>query len=56
MLRTRVFLDSEIAGDRLFEIACEQTYSQARFCREVFILVSGPNRKNLDPVCFIDIL
>lgn len=49
LLRTRVFLDSEVAGDRLFDIACEQTYSQARFCREVFILVSGPNRKNLDP-------
>lgn len=50
LLRTRVLLDSEVFGERLLEIVCEQTYSQARLCREGFIFVAGPNRNNLDPV------
>nr|CAH0099752.1 unnamed protein product [Daphnia galeata] len=47
--QTGVILDSDVVGKRLFDIACEQTYSQARFCRDVFILVCGPNRNNIDP-------
>lgn len=48
--QTGVILDSDVVGKRLFDIACEQTYTQARFCRDVFIFVCGPNRNNLDPV------
>ncbi|EFX66198.1 hypothetical protein DAPPUDRAFT_332432 [Daphnia pulex] len=47
--RARVILDSDVRGKYLFDLACEQTYSQARFCRDVFILICGPNRDNIDP-------
>lgn len=51
--RARVILDSDVRGKYLFDLACEQTYSQARFCRDVFIFVCGPNRDNIDPVLLI---
>lgn len=51
--RARVILDSDVRGKYLFDLACEQTYSQARFCRDVFILICGPNRDNIDPVLLI---
>ena len=52
MTRTWGWLDSAGIGDRLFDLVCEQTYSEARVCRNVINAVAGPNPDNLDLVSF----
>ncbi|XP_046644443.1 gastric triacylglycerol lipase-like [Daphnia pulicaria] len=42
------WLDSEGFGDRFLEVICEQTYIQARYCKNWFRAVVGPS-ENLDP-------
>jgi hypothetical protein len=52
MKRTLGWLDSAGIGDLLFDLVCEQTYNQARLCRNVINAVAGPNPENLEPVRF----
>nr|CAH0101930.1 unnamed protein product [Daphnia galeata] len=49
MKRTLGWLDSAGIGDLFFDLICEQTYSQARLCRNVINAVAGPNPENLEP-------
>nr|CAH0107045.1 unnamed protein product [Daphnia galeata] len=42
------WLDSYGFGDRFFKVVCEQTYFQARYCKNWFREVVGPS-ENLDP-------
>ncbi len=53
MKRTLGWLDSAGIGDLLFDLVCEQTYSQARLCRNVINAVAGPNPENLEPVRYL---
>jgi lysosomal acid lipase/cholesteryl ester hydrolase len=45
------WLDSYGFGDRFFKVVCEQTYFQARYCKNWFREVVGPS-ENLDPVSY----
>ncbi|KAK4026337.1 hypothetical protein OUZ56_015343 [Daphnia magna] len=42
------WLDSQGIPDILYDLICEQTYHQARFCRHLFNAIAGPNPDNLD--------
>ena len=46
----RGWLDSQGIGDVILKLMCQQTYSQARFCRYMYNLVVGPNQENMDLV------
>ena len=50
MTRTWGVLDSEGIPDLLYNIVCDQTYSQARFCRKLLNAIAGPNPDNIELV------
>lgn len=50
MTRTWGLLDSEGIPDLLYNIVCDQTYSQARFCRKLLNAIAGPNPDNIELV------
>ncbi|XP_046640894.1 lipase member K-like [Daphnia pulicaria] len=48
MTRTWGVLDSAGIPDLLYNIVCDQTYSQARFCRKLLNAIAGPNPDNIE--------
>lgn len=50
MTRTWGVLDSAGIPDLLYNIVCDQTYSQARFCRKLLNAIAGPNPDNIELV------
>ncbi len=52
MTRTWGLLDSAGIPDLIYNIVCDQTYKQARFCRKLLNAIAGPNPDNIELVRF----
>jgi hypothetical protein len=47
------WLDSQGFGDGLFNVICSQTYTGAKFCRNLIDSITGPNPTNLALVSYL---